>query len=52
MNYKNKETGNMENIKEIYTQWRELVGNTPEFKNYTLGDFVSEFYEEVDPIEN
>ncbi|MFW6282497.1 MAG: hypothetical protein ACOC1P_00385 [Minisyncoccales bacterium] len=44
--YKNKETGNFENLADIRREWEELLGNSNEFEEYrdNFDSFLDDYY--------
>ena len=50
MNYKNKETGVIQNESEIKKEYMELISNSDEFNKYinNFELFISEYYEKVE----
>lgn len=48
INYKNKETGEVENLEMIKFNFNELKANTNEFNNLEFDDFLNQFYEDIE----
>jgi len=48
--YRNKETGEIENIKSIKKKFEELLGNTNEFEEYrnNFSKFLENYYIKVE----